>query len=863
MLEPAIAEAATDGSFAYVVTSGQRLANSVRTFQASVAGSSQSPSWCGPSVVTWSQFVRLCYDILLVSPDREAHLPILISTAVEQVYWRRSVARSLTDLGVRQSAVSSIARECARTANRMAEWQVDAEAIRQASNTADTDFFVRCARTIESKLESEDATTEGRLANQLIAHASTLIHAFGGRVAFAGFNRLSPQQSALAEALRVVPLAPPATDRLNPDRIRHFETPADELRAAGRWAREYLDRNPSARLAIVVPNLSERVDASRRDVLDGLLPNACYELADRASTWLSVSMGQAFAQVPAVADAMQWLRFVRFGGSFDAVSHLNRCGSFSNDCTPLERALRATRDREWQAEPLAEYARRQGVRRPTWLNAVTEMLPDVKQRLYPSQWSVKFASSLRSAGWLERSTDDSIRFQLKVLWEESLDALTRLDNASGPVAMGEAVELLDGMLSERVFAPEQPDAPVLLCGPIETTGLAFDAIWVSGLDSVQWPPPGRPLPLVALSLQREHSMPDATPDQTRIFWSTQWQRIRGACNTMVASHAAFVDGRERLASPVIVDRPEATEPETVEPASVAIFDQAVVIRSDEQFPPWPNGHRCSGGHQVLSKWAQDPFAAQVIGRWNLRPIEQPVKGLDARTRGILVHRSLEILYADGFESIVEDPEHAVAQAVEAAFRREFVGAEPAYRAALREEEARASALLSDFVVLEAQRSPFDIAALEARLSLTLAGIEFQFRADRIDTLTPGALVVDYKTGARDADRTIAKGDFDRITQLAVYALASATKPAAVGLATIHPRRVGYRAIYADGAERLPGDRGKPGASLESLMPLWEAEAARRAASLAAGQAWLNLAIPASDWLPFGVLSRMADVRKHG
>ncbi|MEO0367097.1 MAG: PD-(D/E)XK nuclease family protein, partial [Pseudomonadota bacterium] len=645
--------------------------------------------------------------------------------------------------------------------------------------------------------------------------------------------------------------------------VHHFESSADELRAAGAWARERLEHDADARLAIVVPNLSERAEAARRDVLDGLLPHAGFELTDPSAHWLNVSLGTSLSQVPAVADALHWIRFVVYGGSFDSVSRLNRCGSFPDDALTLERWLRLERDRDWNVASLAKAARSGRVRLPTWLAASRDLYEAISDREYPSTWVITIGERLRQSGWLATSVDDTIRYQLKTQWQESLESLARLDQACGRISLGETLELLDSVLVDRVFSPEQADAPVLLCGPIETTGLSFDAVWITGLDSVQWPPPGNPLSLVAVRLQREYEMPDASPEQTRAFWSTQWRRIRGASKSLVASYATFVDGRERLASPVIAGGRGTSRIESTDPTAITLLDCLPVKRTPEQFPVWPHGRRASGGHHVLARWAADPFAAQVIGRWNLRPLEQPTKGLSARTRGVLIHRSLETLYASGVSAILEDIDASVADAVASAFRREFVEAESAYRAALRYEERRARELLRAFVELESERTDLEIVALEAPLSLLLAGIDFQLRADRIDRLPTGDLIMDYKTGTRDADAAITRGDFDRITQLAVYALAADVAPAAVCLATLHPKHIGFRGIYADEVTRLPGDRSKPVNSLNTLIPLWRTEATRRAGALAAGQAWLNLVSPASEWLPYGVISRIADVRKHG
>ncbi|MEO0366086.1 MAG: hypothetical protein AAF265_11375, partial [Pseudomonadota bacterium] len=264
MLEPAIAEAARDGSFAFVVTSGQRLAATVRAFQAGLVGQEIGASWSGPSVVTWTQFVRHCYDLLVVDPDRTSQLPNLIQPAVERVYWREVVSETLKDFGSTRRGLGAIARECARTTQRLVEWQVDPSQLSSTSNTTDTDFYLHCSQRMERIVARENGTLECELADVVRDHAKGLMPKLRGRVAFAGFNRLTPQQNALVDAMGVLVLVPESPEKTEPDSVHHFESSADELRAAGAWARERLEHDADARLAIVVPNLSERAEAARR-----------------------------------------------------------------------------------------------------------------------------------------------------------------------------------------------------------------------------------------------------------------------------------------------------------------------------------------------------------------------------------------------------------------------------------------------------------------------------------------------------------------------------------------------------------------------------------------------------------------------
>jgi RecB family exonuclease len=295
-----------------------------------------------------------------------------------------------------------------------------------------------------------------------------------------------------------------------------------------------------------------------------------------------------------------------------------------------------------------------------------------------------------------------------------------------------------------------------------------------------------------------------------------------------------------------------------------VLGTLAVARVEERFPAWSTGQAVRGGHSILRLLGSDPFQAQILARWNVRPLEQPRFGIDPRLRGVLIHRALELAYGQVSETAPVPTDDVVVAAVDSAFRSELRSTDPVYRALLRREATRALGLLRAFIQLDGQREAMHVDALESRMSLTLAGVSFDLRADRIDRAEQGLLIIDYKTGFRDTRAAVRKGTFDQVAQLAAYALASDYEVSGVAVATLHPRSVAFRGIYSTAETRLPGDGARKGdPSLEDCQAQWLDDASARAATLARGECWLNLQVPASDWLPLGPLSRIAEVRRYG
>ncbi len=861
MLEPEIEAVALGDPNAVIVTSGQRLASTIRYRQSVHVADGVTGSWVGPDVCTWDQFLRQRYDDLLFSPELNTTLPSIVPAEAERVLWQQSIEKTAKAWNLTLGNAAALARESARTWRRAIEWCVSVAEIKSKSTTDDGDFFVASLSEFCQSMPT-DSILESQTADTVLRHLNHLTGILPECIYFAGFSRLTPQQQMLFDALPAVMIDSEAPHASLSGDLRVMETPDDELRAAGQWARRSLEENPGARLAIVVPNLSERLIRCRESVLDGLVPLQSTRFESDTSGWLNVSLGTPLSDVPAVRDVLNLLEWTAHGGSFVAISRLNRCHSFWADSVSLERMLRRSRDRHWTPEELGRELERLGVDMPAWLSASRALAEFAGQQHRPSAWIPGIATLLESCAWLGREALDSERYQLRSQFDDAVDLLQRVDAHLGPISLAHMVGLISAQLAERTFAPEQAESQVLLCGPLETAGMTFDAIWIAGMDSTQWPPPGKPLALLSAALQRAHEMPDASPEQTRRFWSHQWRRLIDCASTVHASYSAFVDGRERLPAPVVSTSERLSPIESCPSSLQRLLGSTPVNRIGDHFPVWPAGKPVRGGHHVLRLLGADPFLAQVTARWGVGPVEQPEYGIGTRTRGVLIHAALEALYSVDQHSELMPTDEAIEQAVSNTFRAQFAGTDATFRALLRQEEARATNLIREFVARERARAPFRIHALESAQELRLGSLTLQLRADRIDLVDGGLTIIDYKTGAADFQPDVRSADFDRVTQLAAYALASEGPISAVVIASIHPRNQSYRGLYREGQQRLPDDvvsRGSP-KLLEDAIPNWTEIARARAAMLEGGEGWLNLKMPAKDWMAMGPLSRMADVR---
>ena len=89
--------------------------------------------------------------------------------------------------------------------------------------------------------------------------------------------------------------------------LSEFATDAEELRAAGRWAREQIETHPGARIAIISNGLDNDADLIARHVREGATPGWQHGHSSLFSA-VNVSYGRQLTEYPAVAIALLILR---------------------------------------------------------------------------------------------------------------------------------------------------------------------------------------------------------------------------------------------------------------------------------------------------------------------------------------------------------------------------------------------------------------------------------------------------------------------------------------------------------------------------------------------------------------------------
>ncbi len=408
----------------------------------------------------------------------------------------------------------------------------------------------------------------------------------------------------------------------------------------------------------------------------------------------------------------------------------------------------------------------------------------------PGRWVDLAQILLEQAGWRGAQRRDEIDFQARARWERLLDEVALLDFDGRRVGYGKFLNMLETQASETIFAAESHGAPVQVMGALEAGGQRFDAVWFLGADDQKWPPRGRLHPLLPGDVQRRSGMPHATPEDdwelaavvTRRIASSQGSghRAQGSDpgikaqgsghSSVVFSHAERDKDGELRASPLIEqvaglsqewERSAEVRAELGIEATVQEAGRLEEITDASGAIAWPR-EQCAGGYSVIRDQAACPFRAFAARRLNAEELNRSEWGLDARQRGLLLHRVVELLWSPekGRMHTLADLQAAIGEGrlrevIDGAIGDVFAPlvkqhSDDAWMAAyLRSEQRRLARLLGEYLLEhEAVRVPFTVEATEKTLEdVSVGGLKLRLRADRIDRVADGGrLLLDYKSG---------------------------------------------------------------------------------------------------------------------
>jgi probable DNA repair protein len=821
-----------------VVTPNRRLAQAlVREFNERQIAAGLTV-WETADILPFGAFVERLYEDALYS-DIAAQLPLLLTGAQEQELWEAGIRAS--EWGEALLAVPRAAADCRKAWGLAHEWRIAGAVMGNAGSfpgNEDAKAFAEWARDYARRCEKEGNTDAARLADVVAPLLKQAMLRKPKRLVAYAFDVVPPQVQDFLDACAKqgidVRSCAPEEKASKASRIA-FPSAREELQAAASWARAKLEAG-AKRIGVVVPELGQRRKEVARVFARVMNPARNLPGAEQRALPFNISLGAPLADYPLARAALSIIELASGEIPFEHASRLIR-SPFLTGAEP-ELSMRARLDAAM---------RKQAPTRVTLgkLVALIEGTPALRQRLEalfalvrehpggersPHEWARHFSALLEAAGFPGERGLDSSEFQTRAKFNETLAEFAKLERVAPKMSFTQALARLRRLCTDTLFQPETPDAPIQVLGVLESAGLEFDALWVSGLTDEVWPLAASPNPFIPPALQRKAGIPEASAEATLARGKRITDGWLAAADEVIVSHPTMEEDRALLASPLISAVPLGTpETRTYERYRDLIF----AARRSETVPdgqaPALATKTPKGGTRILSDQAACPFRAFARHRLAAESLEEPVAGLDARARGLLLHTLMKELWSElkGSEGLRGDCSPAIERAAAAAVREAkleepFAGL----------ERKRLAKLAREWLEVERGRPSFEVVAMEEKRKLAVAGLELNGRIDRMDKLEAGGhALIDYKTGRPTPNDWLGERPDD--PQLPLYALNAKEDIAAVAFARLKTGEMRYMG-FSSRDDQIP--KVKQAMDWAALLAGWKKELDALGSGFASGDA---------------------------
>jgi ATP-dependent helicase/nuclease subunit B len=786
-----------------LLTPNQRLARRIKTEWDTRMAASGATVWEPISVLPLESWLQRQWQLGV----NRGLIPALMQIGPAQALelWQQVIAGDERDSDsyslLRPAAAGELAGQARETLLR---WQVDTRnsGVRQSFRLDnDCGTFLRWQDLFEKKLTAAGQGTTVDAVRQLLDCAG---HLPKSRVALLEFDEIPPLYLSAVKALaqEVQEISPAAASAQR--RMYTFADRRSELQAIARWAATTSRDHPTATLGIVLTDM-----AADRAAVEYLLRREFKCLGENyTSLPVNFSTGIPLDRAPVAKDALAALAMSGQRCSVAGVESLlrSRFLEMSDADTPLanyfiHRLYNAGREQLDTADLryLASEVKLgdlKGLALGQILLSVAGMR-ELRQSALPSQWIERFAQVLEVWGWPGSGPLDSLEYQQVELWYRTLDEFRGYDAVCSPIDMEQALQLIRGSCARQMSQPQTEDTSVQVLGPLEAAGLAFDQLWLCGMQAGSWPAAPRPSPFIPQLLQRQRQMPHATAEREWVFAAGLLTQYTHSTSVLHASYCHQLDDVPELPSPLLegFQPAECELPSALDTQWQEQWQQRKLVRLEDHLAPAAEAAELDdigGGSGLLEDQSQCPFRAFARRRLRVEPLPEFSLALSPADRGSLLHDALNVLWANindhaGLLALndstqtaaVSDAAQAAIMAFPAGRRRQFG---PAY---WRLEGQRLSSLLGEWLALERSRAEFAVAQRELDVSFALGPLQLRLRVDRIDRLADGSqMIIDYKSGVSRVQDWL--GDRPGKPQLLLYGIAAPGEAAALAFGQVRP-----------------------------------------------------------------------------
>jgi len=678
-----------------------------------------------PQCLPYQAFLHGLFNRLRHHYPHVVH-PVVLSQHQQQHVWRQLLNTSHEGLvqAVRQAWT------------RCQLWQIDEHHPLFAQNSQSLQYQ-RWQQQFRQQLETLGAISE----EQLVPYLANYPDIFGATsIVWACFDDYTPQQRTLQLAMQAKTCSHYQYD-LPPKPITTQQYPAkdthDECLQLVDWLKSRLAQGEQ-HIGVVVPDLQGATQQLQR-LLQRHLPESQF----------NISLGEPLSDYPLAAHALNLLSLDKETISNHQARFLLHSPYLAGAKSELLLRAQVLQDSNVLQEAKVSVSTLIKECRSTapQLAAMLANLADYPQQASPHEWINHFKQRLHHWGFPGEYTLQSFAYQCLQRFLQLIDELLPLALVTPVLSQTQALDCLRDLAQNTIFQVRKSARPIQILGLLEASGCAFDSIWVCGLTDQCLPQKTSFSAFIPIALQRDNLMPHALAARELQFAQQLLQRLQDGSALSVFSYPRLTGDMPNLPSPLISHLPVLAS--NFVPA-VAV--SRLIPRQENYQVPLATDERITGGTALLANQAKCPFRAFASHRLHAKSAPDISTGPNASERGQVVHKIMDSLWrtirsqhnlrALGSTELDQCIEQAIVMALQP-----FIAQRPhSFSTLIQDVElARLKQLVYKCLEWDMQRPPFVVEAVEQAFTIHLAGIDFQVRVDRIDSVADKKWVIDYKS----------------------------------------------------------------------------------------------------------------------
>ena len=816
-----------------------------------------SSSWQRAPIVTFDSWLRTQF-VQLIDDGRESRT--LLNASQSLLVWQQVIEASSWGNGLlRIRDTASLAMQAARI---LADWNIHHEQLR-GFPTEETQAFLSWRDDVVTMLARRAWITSDHLITRITQAITDGELPAPERLCVLPSNVPTRAQVGLLEVLQQTGTKLTRVTVSTSGTCHHVvrsTTVQDEYAKAADWALHQLQHEGVNRVAIALSSPQNEIVEVRRALKHASWPQSTFSAPKVLSFERDVTSTEShsLSAVEVVNDALALMRLML--GRLPALEcssllrspYINGALLESGERSMLDVQLRKTGRRNITLSFLTKLAAGSSPPVPI-LNGMLSTLAQLKEAAPRTatlaDWSVTFGQWFRAIKWAsEHSHIDACSRP----WQRFADLLPEMGQLSaleGNITASQALNVLTQLASDaRIDLDHATDAKIHIISVDDAAIMPFDAIWLVGASDDQWPHSESLNPFVPVSLQRHSGMPYSAP-ATALQTSHRLLAAVSQNSGRVIASCASTSGDSQIRLSQLFSGWSAARwswlqtHETKDPWASAIASVELETFEDTQGLPLPAGEPAPGGTALIARQSDCPFQAYARHRLKVDQLESPVDGIDARLAGETVHSILECLWGKlGNSKALEalsDTERAklVENCVDLSLKKLAVkDDEVAKTAIFGVERERLLTLIHAWLTQELRReTAFEILDLERPTTVRLGPISLRTKADRVDCLETGELVIlDYKTSSAV---TASAWDDDRLRepQVPIYAVTRTRPVAGLAFGQLNATACAFKGIVED-KNILPIRVPKDAPSFADRMTRWREQLEALAQEAAAGHA---------------------------